>query len=181
MKTTSFLFRPLLLACSFLLLSGCGKDDEEDAAPDSDGTVTWTRNGKTITSTIYSGAFYDDNMYVKDVMKISASQNINEETLSLAIDGLDAKGVGTYELKKSSAQDDGSVGAIVVGNGQTGALYNTLSASGSVNGTIKVTAYDKATQKLEGTFSFTAGAVPFGNGTGTQTITNGTFSFHRFR
>lgn len=182
MKTsffTRFLVAPALLL-AMLSLNGCGGKDSEPSPADYDGTVTWTRNGKTMTSTIYSGAFYEKNSTLPAVIKIIASQNTSEETVGLLIDDIDTKGVGTYELRKGSLLDYGSAGSVLVG-GSGGVMYDSRYAANTVNGTIKVTAYDKAAQKLEGTFSFTGSPAPSSGKTGSQSVTNGTFSFKHFQ
>ncbi|MCR5887254.1 hypothetical protein LRS06_05565 [Hymenobacter sp. J193] len=177
MKTTSFLFRPLLLlTCAFLLLTGCGKDDENEAQPAGDGTVTWTHGGTTYTSTINSSAFVQG---ADEMLLTGGSADLNN-IVSLRLMGIATKGKGVYELKKGSALDDYSSANILIG-GSTGKSYSTLYLGSAVNGTITVTEYDKGGQKLAGTFSFTAGAIPNTSSTGTQSVTNGSFSFTRFR
>lgn len=68
-------------------------------------------------------------------------------------------------------------------NGSTSqaTTFNTLYGQAASNGTITVSQYDKAGQKLSGTFTFTAGAVPNTTAAGYRTVTSGSFSFTRFR
>ena len=103
--------------------------------------------------------------------------------MSLALEGINAKGVGVYDLRKGSSLDNFPACGITLNgsNVSQGAQYTTLYGPSASNGTLTVTQYDKASQKLSGTFSFTGGAIPYGNGTGTQTVSKGSFSFTRFR
>ncbi|WP_022824291.1 DUF6252 family protein [Hymenobacter norwichensis] len=166
------------LLCGVLLLSACGNDkDDDDAATAGDGTVTWTHNGTTYTSTMYSAAVVDG---VSKLLVTGASADL-KNTVSLALEGIDTKGANAYDLRKGSVLDNLPSAALTLSNGTTGTTHNTLYGPSASNGTITVTQYDKAGQKISGTFSFTAGAVPNTSATGTQAVTNGSFSFTKFR
>lgn len=168
----------LLLFCSsFLLLSACGNDKEDAAESAGDGTVTWTYNGTTYTSTNFSSAIAEGT----DKLLITGSSADLKNAVSLGLEGIGAKGAATYDLRKGSVLDNLPVGALTLSNGTTGTTYNSLYGPGPSNGTITVTQYDKAAQKISGTFSFTAGVVPNTSATGSQSVTNGSFSFTKFR
>lgn len=173
MKTLAPLTSALLLTAA--LLAGCGKDQDKDAAP-GDGTVTWTNNGKTYSSTTYSSAIVDG----ADKLIITGAPADQSNNVSLTLVGLSSRGPGVYELKRGSVLDNHSVAGILVG-GSAGQQFVTLYAPTAVNGSVTVTRYDRAAQQLEGTFSYTAGALPNSGASGTQTVTNGSFSFSRLR
>ncbi|MBF9220253.1 DUF6252 family protein [Hymenobacter ruricola] len=169
----------LLLCGASLGLSSCKKDSsDDDATPEGDGIVTWTHNNVTYTDKITAGAVVDpgDKIFI-----LAGSKDLNN-VLSIPLLGLSAKGPGVYDLPKGSALNDYSVGSITLNgaDGKSGATYTTLYGPNAINGTVTVTEFDKNAQKLSGTFSFTAGATPLGNGSGTQTVTNGSFSIHKF-
>jgi hypothetical protein len=170
----------LLLSSLLFTSTSCKKDSSDDnAAPATgDGTVTWTHNGTTYTDTFSAGAVVDlgDKIFI-----IAASKDRNN-ALSIPLLGINAKGPGVYDLRKGSALDDYSVGSITL-NGTTpqGVIYSTLYGPSASNGTVTVTQYDKNAQKISGTFSFTAGAAPSSGATGTQSVTNGSFSITKFR
>ncbi|GAB3587554.1 Riean_0653 family protein [Hymenobacter daeguensis] len=180
MKTLFNLSRTLglLLAIGSVSLTACKKESDDSAAATGDGTVTWTHNGTTYTDTFSAGAVVDpgDKLFI-----IAASKDRNN-ALSIPLLGISAKGTGVYDLPRGSALNDCSVGSITL-NGTTpqGVIYSTLYGPNASNGTVTVTEYDKNAQKISGTFSFTAGAMPNSGATGTQTVTNGSFSIHRFR
>ena len=183
MKTLSIAsvrtFLPLL-GLSLLGLTACKKESEADPAPAAgDGTVTWTHNGTTYTSTAYSGAFVEPG----DKMIITAGSPDLNNVVSLAIVGIKTKGVGTYDLRKGAMFDDVPVAGLTLDNskGNAGTQFQTLFGPNVSNGTIVVTAYDKTNQKLSGTFSFTGGAIPYGTGTGVQAVSKGTFTFTKFQ
>ena len=174
-------FRPALalLAAGLLLATGCSKNDDDNGGgtPSYDGTVTWTYDGQTFTSTTYSSAIVDPG----DRIVITGSSDLNT-VVSLSLQGINAKGVGTYPLAKSTTLDPVPTAGLTVDakSSAGGRLYSTDFSGGTSNGSIVVTQYDKAAQKLAGTFSFTAG--PYASqGTGTVTVTNGSFSFTKFR
>lgn len=177
LRTISRRFLPVLLSAG--LLSACGSDDKEDdpASNSGDGTVTWTHNGQTYTSTAYSSAIVDGS----DKLIVTGSSSDMKNTVSLALQGIGTRGAATYDLRKGSAVDNLPVGALTLTSGTTGSTYNTLYGPAASNGTITVTQYDKAGQKISGTFSFTAGATPNTGATGTQGVTSGSFSFTKFR
>ena len=178
MKTFRLIARSVApLLCGVLLLSACGDDKEEDAAAAGDGTVTWTHNGQTYTSTAFSAAIVDG----PDKLIIGGSSADQKNNVTLALQGIGTKGAATYDLRKGSASDNLPAGALTLTNGTTGTTHNTLYGPNASNGSITVTQYDKAGQKISGTFSFTAGAVPNTSATGTQGVTNGSFSFTKFR
>lgn len=183
MKPLAFLSRRaaagLLAAVLTSTLPGCGNDKDGDDQPAAgDGTVTWTHSGKTYTSTAYSSAIVDS----PTKLIITAGSQDQNNIVSLVLMNLDTNGAGTYELKKGSVLNDYSCAALTLdGTSNAGRMFNTLYAASAVNGSITVTRYDKTAQKLEGTFSYTAGATPNTGATGTQAVTNGTFAFTRFR
>ncbi len=171
----------LLLLCGAALgLSACKKDASADAddSTTGDGIVTWTHNGVTYTDTFSAGAVVDPG----DKIFILAASKDRNNALSIPLLGINTKGVGVYDLRRGSILDDFSIGSITL-NGTTpqGVIYSTLYGPSATNGTVTVTQFDKANQKLSGTFSFTAGATPSSGATGTQTVTNGSFSIHKFR
>ena len=182
---TNFLsarFVRLSVALAALVLSACSKKSADDPSPASgagDGTVTWKHNGTTYTSTAYSGAFVEPG----DKIIITAGSPDLNNVISLAIVGIKTKGVGTYDLRKGAMFDDVPVAGITLdgGGGKIGTQFQSLFGPNASNGTLVVTQYDKANQKLSGTFSFTGGAIPYGTGTGTQAVSNGTFSFTKFQ
>ena len=103
--------------------------------------------------------------------------------MSLVLFGVNAKGVCGYDLRRGSVLDNLPACAITL-NGSVagqGRVFNTLSGPAASNGTLTVTQYDKASQRLSGTFSFTAGAIPNTAATGTRAVSSGSFSFTRFR
>lgn len=173
MKRTSLLASCLLTAA---LLAGCGKDKE--TMPDYDGTVTWTHNGQTYTSKAYASAIVDSPT---KLIITAAPDGDNSKVVSLVLYNLDTKGAGNYDLARGSTLSDLSQAALTLdGAAGQGAMYNTLYGPAASNGTIVVTKYDKAAQKLEGTFSYTGGAVAYTAASGTQSVTNGSFSFRKF-
>ena len=96
--------------------------------------------------------------------------------------GINANGAGVYDLHKGLVLDNLPAGAITLNGGTgTGSTFNTLYGSGTSNGSITVSQYDKTGQKLSGTFSFTTGALPNTGASGTQGVTGGSFSFIKFR
>lgn len=176
MKPTSLLASTLLTAA---LLAGCGKDKDKDASPDYDGTVTWTHNGQTYTSKAYASAIVDSPI---KLIITAAPDGDNSKVVSLVLYNLDTKGAASYDLARTSTtSNEQSLAALTLsgGNGQ-GAMYNTLNGPAASNGTITVTKYDKAGQKIEGTFSFVGGPVAYTTASGTQAVTNGSFSFRKF-
>jgi hypothetical protein len=182
MKTLpSFPSYAMLLLCGAVFgLSSCKKDSEnDDATPSGDGTVTWTHNGVTYTDNITAGAVVDpgDKIFI-----LAGSKDLNN-VLSIPLLGINAKGKGVYDLHKDTPLGDYSVGSITLNgaDGKSGATYSTLYGPNASNGTVTVTEFDKNAQKLSGTFFFTGGATPYGNGSGIQTVTNGSFSIHKFR
>ncbi|SES88671.1 DUF6252 family protein [Hymenobacter actinosclerus] len=162
-----------------LLTLGCKKDASETAATAGDGTITWTQNGQSYTSTLYSSAIVDTG----DKIIITGSPADLNTVVSLALPGINAKGAGTYDLPRRAGSTEVAVGGLTLDAKapSTARPYETLFGPAASNGTITVTQYDKASQKLSGTFSFTAGAMPSTSATGTQAVTNGSFSFTRFR
>jgi hypothetical protein len=181
MKTLSSLTRySLLLLCGAVLgLSSCKKDsNDDDAMPEGDGTVTWTHNGVTYTDTYTAGAVVDPG----DKIFILAASKDRNNVLSIPLLGINAKGKGVYDLHQDTPLGDYSVGSITLNgaDNKSGATYSTLYGPNTSNGTVTVTEYDKNAQKISGTFFFTGGATPYGNGTGNQTVTNGSFSIHKF-
>ena len=179
MDSFRYFFRSVApLLCSVLLLSACGNDkDDDDAATAGDGTVTWTHNGTTYTSTVYSAAVVDGT----NKLIVSGSSADLKNTVSLALEGIGTKGAATYDLRKGSVLDNFPSAGITLSNGTTGTTHNSLYGPNASNGTITVTQYDKAGQKISGTFSFTAGAAPNTSATSMQAVTNGSFSFTKFR
>ena len=173
-------FATTLICGACLLLSGCGSDKNDDNSPATgDGTVTWTHNGTTYTSTVGASAIVDTG----DKILITGGSADSNNILSLSLLGINAKGPGVYELRKGSVLDNLPAGIITLNgsNPSQGTLFNTLYGPNTSNGTITVSQYDKVGQKLSGTFTFTAGALPNTAAAGTQNVTNGSFSFTKFR
>ncbi|HEX8326756.1 MAG TPA: DUF6252 family protein [Hymenobacter sp.] len=172
---------PFLLLSSLLFASAACKKDAEDAddAGTGDGTVTWTHGGNTYTSTVGASAIVDSG----DKIIVTAGSPDGNNIVSLSLLGINAKGAGTYDLRKGSVLDNlPAAGLTLSGSTPTQATqYLTLYGPNASNGTVTVSQYDKSGQKLSGTFSFTAGAVPNTSATGTHPVTNGTFSFTKFR
>ncbi|MDQ2769239.1 MAG: DUF6252 family protein [Bacteroidota bacterium] len=169
-----------LLGLSLLSLTACKKDSETATpAADADGTVTWTNNGTTYTSTARSSAIVDTG----DKIIITGGSDDSNNIVSLALQGINAKGAGTYDLRKGAMFADVPLAGLTLNgsNPSQATQFQTLFGPNASNGSIVVTTYDKANQKLSGTFSFTGGAIPFGTGTGTQVVSSGSFSFTRFR
>ena len=176
------LFRYLLplLGAGLLTLAACGNDDDADdnATAAGDGTVTWTSNGQTHTSTVFSSAIVDS----PDKIIITGGSADQKNIVSLSLLGIGTKGAATYDLRKGSVLDNLPAGVVTLTtSGTTGSIYNSLYGPAASNGTITVTQYDKAGQKISGTFSFTAGALPNTGATGNQSVTNGSFSLTKFR
>jgi len=169
----------LLLAAGSMSLSACKKDSNDSASDVGDGTVTWTHNGTTYTSKVYSSAIVDTG----DKIIITGGSTDNNNILSLSLQGINAKGPGVYELRKGSVLDDLPAGVITLNgsNPSQGTMFNTLYGPATSNGTITVSQYDKTAQKISGTFTFTAGAIPNTTAAGTQNVTSGSFSFTKFR
>ncbi|HEX8657989.1 MAG TPA: DUF6252 family protein [Hymenobacter sp.] len=169
----------LLLCGGIIILTACGSDDEDDtSAASGDGTVTWTHNGTTYTSTIGSSAIADG----ADKIIITGGSKDNNNNVSLALEGINTKGAAVYDLRKGSMVNSLPVGGITLnGSSAQATQYLSLYGPAASNGNITVTQYDKAGQKISGTFTFTAGALPNTSATGTQSVTNGSFSFTKFR
>ena len=181
MKTLSIssisAFLPLL-GLSLLSLSACKKDGETATPSPADGTVTWTSNGTTYTSTARSSATVDAG----DKIIVAGGSDDSNTIVSLVLFGINAKGVGVYDLRRGSVLDNlpACVITLNASNSAQGRAFNTLYGPAASNGTLTVTQYDKASQKLSGTFSFTAGAIPNTPATGTQAVSSGSFSFTHF-
>jgi hypothetical protein len=168
----------LALAVGSVSLTACKKDSEDSAATAGDGTMTWTHNGNTYTSTLYSSAIVDMG---GKIILTGSSTDLNN-AVSLALEGIDTKGAGVYDLRRGSVLDGLPAGVITLnGTGSQGTVFNTLYGPAASNGSITVTQYDKAGQKLSGTFTFTGGALPNTSASGTQNVTSGSFSFKKFR
>ena len=169
----------LLVATASLALTACKKDSEDSAAAASDGTMTWTHNGTTYTGN--SAATASAVVDTGDKIIITGASKDNNNVVSLALPGINAKGPGVYELRKGSMIDNLPAGAITLNGGTAqGSMFYTLYGPSASNGSITITQYDKASQKLSGTFTFTAGALPNTSASGTQTVTSGSFSFTKF-
>lgn len=173
MKNAAFL--PLLMAG--LLLSACSKKADETPTSTYDGTITWTYNGQTYTSTVYSSA-------VTDGTAIGITGSVDKiSILHLGIEEVDVHGVGTYSLPSITSPSKVSGGTLTVAATATtpSKYYNTQNGPNASSGTVVVTKYDKAKQQISGTFSFTAGLVS-SSPTATEfaTVTNGTFDLHTF-
>ncbi|RTQ45813.1 hypothetical protein EJV47_23555 [Hymenobacter gummosus] len=164
---------------SLSLLGACGGNDDEDGSSAYDGTVTWTHNGQSYTSKAYASAIVDSP--TKFIITAAPDGN-NTQTVSLVIYNLDTRGAANYDLARGSSLSDLPIGALTLsgGSGPNG-IYSTLYGPAASNGTLSVTQYDKAAQKISGTFSFTAGPTANTGAVGTQTVSNGSFSFTKFR
>jgi hypothetical protein len=161
-----------------LLLSSCGKKDDGPQAATPDGTVTWTVNGQTYSSSALAAAPVGPG----DNIGVVGTTDDKATTVMLSLPGIDAKGAGTYSLVVPSSGNSLPPSALLgmYTNQPQAAQYSTTVGPGATNGVVTVTQYDKANQKLSGTFSFTA-KNSIGFPTGVQTATNGTFSFTRFK
>ncbi|UOQ71468.1 DUF6252 family protein [Hymenobacter cellulosilyticus] len=179
MNFLRFFPRPLLLlsGAALLHLSACDSNNDDPDVATGDGTVTWTHNGTTHTSTVGSSAIVDSG----DKIIVTGGSSDNNNVVSLALQGINARGAGVYDLRRGSMLDNLPVGGLTLMSGNTGATYLTLYGPNASNGSITVSQYDRAGQKLSGTFSFTAGATPNTSAAGTQNVTTGSFSFTRFR
>jgi hypothetical protein len=170
----------LLLAAGSVSLTACKKESEDADTATGDGTVTWTHNGTTYTANSIgtASAIVDTG----DKIIVTGTSKDNNNVVSLALPGINAKGAGVYELRKGSMSDDLPAGALTL-NGVTaqGTMFYTLYGPNASNGSVTVTQYDKASQRLSGTFTFTAGALPNTSASGTQNVTSGSFSFTKFR
>jgi len=167
----------LLGVLATALLGACGGDDEEDSTPAADGTVTWTHNGTSYTSTTTASAIVDSDTS----LLITAGSEDLKNIISLRLRRIYKTGPGTYPLLKGSVLNDSySIAGITLG-GSTGTQFVSLYGPSTSNGTATVTQYDRTGQKVTGTFTFVGGALPNTSATGTQTVTNGTFTFTRFR
>ncbi|MBO2010806.1 DUF6252 family protein [Hymenobacter negativus] len=168
-----------MLAATCLSLTACKKDSDDSVPSAGDGSVTWTHNGTSYTSTLGASAIVDSG----DKIIITGGSKDNNNVVSLSLQGINAKGPGVYELRKGSVLDDLPAGGITLNgsNPSQGTQYLTLYGPTNSNGTITVSQYDKTAQKISGTFTFTAGAIPNTSAAGTQNVTNGSFSFTKFR
>lgn len=118
-----------------------------------------------------------------DKIIVAGGSDDSNNVVSLVLFGINAKGVGVYDLRRSSVLDNlpACVITLNASNSAQGRAFNTLYGPAASNGTLTVTQYDKANQKLSGTFSFTAGAIPNTPATGIQAVSSGSFSFTHFR
>lgn len=166
----------LLLSVLATAACACSKDDDAAADPlaSGDGTVTWTHNGTTYTSKAYSSAIADSDTS----LLITGGSADMKNVVSLRLKKISKLGAATYDLKKGSALNYYSVGGITL---NSATQFITLYGPNPSNGSIVVTQYDQAAQKIAGTFSFTGGALPNSGSAGTESVTNGSFSFTRFR
>ena len=173
-------FAALLAA---LALTACSKKDDSPANPAAatayDGTVTWTTNGSTYTSTLRSSAIADSG----DKIIVTAGSDDNNNIVSLSLLGINARGAGAYDLRRGAAGDNLPAAGLTLGGGTASPAvsFYTLYGPAASNGTITVSEYSQAGQRLSGTFSFVAGGLPNTNATGTRAVTNGSFSFSKFR
>ncbi|PJJ58679.1 DUF6252 family protein [Hymenobacter chitinivorans] len=174
--TNRFFQSVLLLGVLAAAACSCSKDDADAADPngDGDGTLTWTHNGTTYTSKAYSSAIVDSDTS----LLITGSSADMKNAVSLRLKKIYKLGATTYDLKKGSVLNNYPVGGITL---NSATQFITLYGPSASNGSIVVTQYDRAAQKVAGTFSFTGGPVPNSGSTGTQSVTNGSFSFTRFR
>lgn len=164
---------------AIVLLGACKKDSPDSAAAAADGTVTWTHNGTTYTSTARSSAIADTG----DKIIVTGGSDDSNNVVSLSLLGINTKGAGVYQLYKGSVLDNFPAAGLTLNgsNPSQGTIFNTLYGQAASNGTITVSEYNKASQRLSGTFTFTAGAVPNTSAAGYRTVTNGSFSFTKFR
>jgi hypothetical protein len=176
-----FSFTPRLASAGLILgllstalLGACGKDNDDDDPGAGDGTVTWTHNGQTYTSTLYSSAIIDSDTS----LLVTGSSADMQNTVSLRLKRIYRTGAGVYDLKRGSMLNNYSVGGLTLGSS---AQYLTLYGPSPSNGTVTVSQYDRNAQKVSGSFSFTGGALPNSAASGTQNVTNGSFTFTRFR
>ncbi|UOQ54848.1 DUF6252 family protein [Hymenobacter cellulosivorans] len=165
----------LLLAVLATAACACSKEDAAaDPTAEGDGTITWTHNGTTYTSKAYSSAIVDSDTS----LLITGSSADMKNAVSLRLKKIYKLGATTYDLKKGSVLNNYPAAGLTL---NSATQYLTLYGPGASNGSVVVTQYDRAGQKITGTFSFTGGAVPNSGSTGTQSVTDGSFSFTRFR
>ena len=172
-----FLRPALLLAAGLVAFTACKKDSADDATPASSGTVTWTHNGTTYTSTLTASAVQDSDTS----LLITGSSADQKNIVSVRLRRIYKTGPGVYQLLKGSglAANTNSIGVLTL-NSNT--IYNTLyGPTNPSNGAATVSQYDRTSQKVAGTFFFNAGGLPnTAAAGGTQSVTNGSFSFTGF-
>ena len=114
---------PFLLLFSLLIAAAACKKDSESAAPTADGTVTWTHNGTTYTSTVRWSAIVDTG----DKIIVTGGSADNNNILPLSLQGINARGAGAYDLRRGSGLDTLPAGALTLNGGSgSGSTYNTL-------------------------------------------------------
>lgn len=129
------------------------------------GTITWTVNGQTYTTTALTGKVdrsVNRTFYVTG--KVTNGNQVDELNLGL---GTTFYGAGSYGY--NTPYNNASYRRVV--GGLPTLDYATDTSS---NGTLVVTQYDEAAGTMAGTFGFVANAKSAG--TGTATVTNGSFS-----
>lgn len=160
------------------LLAACSKKSDDSPTPAPSGTVTWTNNGTTYTSTLSASAVQDSDTS----LLITGSSADMKNIVSLRLRRIYKTGPGVYQLLKGSglAANTNNIGVLTL---NSTAVYNTLyGPTNPSNGAATVSQYDRTGQKVAGTFFFNAGGLantPAAGGT--QSVTNGSFSFTGFR
>ena len=133
------------------------------------GTMTWTVNGQTYSTTNLSGiAEAAVNKTLAVTGKSTSGTQVDQVYLQL---GTVFNGVGTYPLQ--SGYYEGHYVRIV--GGITAFDYSTGNIIGTTGGSLTVTQFDAATGTAAGTFAFTGGNLS-GSTVTRATITNGSFS-----
>lgn len=177
MKTPTFLLIGLL---AMLALGACSKKDSTTPTPAAGGDyLDFTLNGKTYHSTLLASAIATTD----GSLSMTGAADDQNTIVSVQLVGAKVTGPGVYQLKfnKSGFLDrSGSDGEILLDSKAKPARdYLTESGPAAINGTATITQLDWAKQQVSGTFTFTGGAS-YGTPTGTQTVTDGKFSFTVF-
>ena len=135
--------------------------------PDNAGS----KASATLNGTAYNAAEVVGS-YVASSGIMALVANNNTRSLSITLAGLPATVVGTYQLSNGSPSRQ--IGTSVVNGTQITSLHHSTAAGSS--GSVTITSFTPT--RIKGTFTATLGAV---TGTGTVTITNGSFDFGRLQ
>ena len=131
------------------------------------GTITWTVNGQTYTTTALTGKVdrsVNRTFYVTGT--VTSGNQVDELNLALSTT---FSGASSYDYKTYY----NSAGYRRVVGGLPTLDYRTSTNS---TGTLVVTQYDEAAGTMTGTFGFVAPANGAGTGPSSATISNGSFS-----
>ena len=174
MKTPAYLLLGLLAASA---LAACSKK-EDATSPTSGDFMDFTYNGKAYHSVLYASAIEDSDTS----LVFSGSSDDLNTVVTMKVPRIYKQGAKVYSFSKTSAipLDPLPVAALTLdGKTSNGKQYSTLNGPSATNGSIAIGSYDRAGQKVAGTFSFTAGPV-YGGAGSTQAVTGGKFSFTVF-